>query len=95
MDDLVWGHSTFSISWDRLLENDVVTELFEEVVNLARKQKLLCEERFKVDGTLIQAWSSQKSYRRKADDSEPPAGSGRNVSVHSRYRFPLKGQIRS
>lgn len=77
IDDSVWDHSTFSINRDRLLENDVITELFEEVVNLARKQKLLSDEHFSVDGTLIQAWASQKSYRRK-DDSEPPAGGGRN-----------------
>ncbi|NHO68408.1 IS5 family transposase [Aestuariicella hydrocarbonica] len=78
IDDPVWDHSTFSINRDRLLENDVITELFEEVVNLARKQKLLSDEHFSVDGTLIQAWASQKSYRRKDDDSEPPVGGGRN-----------------
>lgn len=78
IDDTVWNHSTFSTNRDRLLENDVITELFEEVVGLARKQKLLSDEHFSVDGTLIQAWASQKSYRRKDDDSEPPTGGGRN-----------------
>lgn len=78
IDDTVWNHSTFSINRDRLLENDVITELFEEVVDLARKRKLLSDEHFSVDGTLIQAWASQKSYRRKDDDSEPPTGGGRN-----------------
>lgn len=78
IDDPVWDHSTFSINRDRLLENDVITELFEEVVHLARQQKLLSDEHFSVDGTLIQAWASQKSYRRKDDDNEPPAGGGRN-----------------
>lgn len=82
IDDPVWDHSTFSINRDRLLENDVITELFEEVVNLARKQKLLSDEHFSVDGTLIQAWASQKSYRRKDDDSEPPAGGGRNSEAN-------------
>lgn len=78
IDDVVWNHSTFSINRDRLLEHDVVNELFEEVVSLASKQKLLSEEHFSVDGTLIQAWASQKSYRRKDDDKDPPTGSGRN-----------------
>lgn len=78
IDDTVWYHSTFSINRDRLLENDVITELFEEVVGLARKRKLLSDEHFSVDGTLIQAWASQKSYRRKDDDSEPPTDGGRN-----------------
>ena len=82
IDDCVWNHSTFSINRDRLLENDVITELFEEVVGLARKQQLLSDEHFSVDGTLIQAWASQKSYRRKGDDSEPPAGGGRNSEAN-------------
>lgn len=82
IDDTVWDHSTFSINRDRLLENDVITELFEEVVGLARKQKLLSDEHFSVDGTLIQAWASQKSYRRKDDDGEPPAGGGRNSEAN-------------
>jgi len=77
IDNPVWDHSTFGINRDRLLENDVITELFEEVVHLARQQKLLSDEHFSVDGTLIQAWASQKSSRRK-DDSESPAGGGRN-----------------
>lgn len=78
IDDTVWNHSTFSINRDRLLENDVITELFEEVVGLARKQKLLSDEHFSVDGTLIQAWASQKSYRPKDGDDNPPTGGGRN-----------------
>lgn len=82
IDDTVWNHSTFSINRDRLLENDVITELFEEVVGLARKHSLLSDEHFSVDGTLIQAWASQKSYRRKDDDSEPPAGGGRNSEAN-------------
>jgi len=82
IDDTVWNHSTFSINRDRLLENDVITELFEEVVGLASKQKLLSDEHFSVDGTLIQAWASQKSYRRKDDDSEPPEGGGRNSEAN-------------
>ena len=82
IDETVWNHSTFSINRDRLLENDVVTELFEEIVSLARKRKLLSDEHFSVDGTLIQAWASQKSYRRKDDDSDPPAGGGRNSEAN-------------
>jgi len=82
IEDAVWNHSSFSTNRDRLLDNDVITELFEEVVNLARKQKLLSEEHFSVDGTLIQAWASQKSYRRKDDDSGPPTGGGRNREVN-------------
>jgi len=61
IDDPVWDHSTFTANRGRLLEHDVITELFEEVVNLARKKQLLSDDHFSVDGTLIQAWASQKS----------------------------------
>ena len=58
----------------------MVCELFEEVVNLAREKNLLSEEHFSVDGTLIQAWASQKSYRPKTDidDDDDGNGVGRN-----------------
>ena len=82
IDDAVWNHSSFTTHRDRLLENDVITELFEEVVGLARKKNLLSDEHFSVDGTLIQAWASQKSYRRKADDSQPPTSGGRNSDAN-------------
>lgn len=82
IEDAVWHHSTFSINRDRLLENDVITELFEEVVTLAKQQKLLSDEHFSVDGTLIQAWASQKSFRRKDDKSPPPTGGGRNSEAN-------------
>ena len=82
IEDTVWNHLTFSINRDRLLENDVITELFEELVGLARKQKLMSDEHFSVDGTLIQAWASQKSYRRSEDDSGLSTGGGRNSDAN-------------
>ncbi|OGI45648.1 MAG: transposase [Candidatus Muproteobacteria bacterium RBG_16_65_34] len=75
MDEAVWSHSTFSKNRDRLLAHDVVGELFETVVEMARTRGLLSEEHFSVDGTLIQAWASQKSFRPK---DEGPGGTGRN-----------------
>lgn len=77
IDDEVWDHSTFSKNRDRLLDHGIVGSLFEEVVELARKQDLISEEHFSVDGTLIQAWASQKSFLPK-DDEEPPTSGGRN-----------------
>ncbi len=82
IDDVVWNHSSFTTNRDRLLENDVIIELFDEVVGLARKKNLLSDEHFSVDGTLIQAWASQKSYRRKDDDSQPPTSGGRNSEAN-------------
>lgn len=75
MDDEAWNHSVFSKYRDRLLEREVIPELFAEVLRLARKKKLLSDEHFSVDGTLIQAWASHKSFRPK----DAPGGSiGRN-----------------
>lgn len=79
IDDAVWNHSTFSKNRDRLLEHDVIPELFAEVVKLAGQRYLLSTEHFSVDGTLIQAWASQKSFVRKDGSDEPPAGGGRNA----------------
>ena len=75
IDEATWSHSTFSKNRDRLLAHDVVGELFETVVEMARTRGLLSDEHFSVDGTLIQAWASQKSFRPK---DEGPGGSGRN-----------------
>src|SRR5699024_11836217 len=52
---------------DRLLAHDVIPALFGEVVELARQRDLVSDEHFSVDGTLIQAWASQKSFRPKDD----------------------------
>lgn len=77
IDDKVWDHSSFTTNRDRLLERDIIVELFEEVVTLADKKGYLSDDHFSVDGTLIRAWASQKSFRPK-DEDEPPEGSGRN-----------------
>jgi len=76
VDDPVWNHSSFSKNRDRLLEHDVIPALFEEIIELARKDDLISEEHFSVDGTLIQAWASQKSFQPKDEDDQPPSGGG-------------------
>ncbi|MFC5610203.1 IS5 family transposase [Variovorax soli] len=85
IDDEVWDHSVFSKNRDRLLANEVIERFFTEVMALADKQGLLSKEHFSVDGTLIQAWASHKSFVPKdgsGDDSSSggsSAGSGRNA----------------
>ena len=79
IDDPVWNHSTFSKNRDRLLEHDLIPALFEEVVELARQQDLLSEDHFSVDGTLIHAWASQKSFRLKDEQDNDPEDKGRNA----------------
>jgi IS5 family transposase len=76
----VWNSSTFSKNRDRLAQADVGRRLFEEIVALARRHGLTSDEHFSVDGTLIAAWASQKSVRRKdGDDDDNPDGVGRNA----------------
>ena len=69
IEDTVWNHSVFSKNRDRLIEFDAVTDLFNATVEMADKRGLLSGEHFSVDGTLIHAWASHKSVRRK-DGSE-------------------------
>lgn len=90
LDDAVWDHSVFSKNRDRLLEHHVMDGFFTQVTGLADARGLLSKEHFSVDGTLIQAWASQKSFRPKdgSDDQGPGAG-GRNAQAD------WKGQRRS
>ena len=74
IDDEVWDHSVFSKNRDRLLEHAVVERFFTEVMQLAEQRKLLSKEHFSVDGTLIQAWASHKSFVPK--DGGGGAGGG-------------------
>jgi transposase len=82
IDDSVWDHSTFSKNRDRLLEHQVIEGFFAEVLRLADERALLSKEHFSVDGTLIQAWASQKSFRPKdGTDDQRPGGGGRNAQA--------------
>ncbi len=80
IDDAVWDHSVFSKNRDRMLEHEVIESFFTEVMALADKRNLLSKEHFSVDGTLIQAWAGQKSFRPKdGSDDQTPSGGGRNA----------------
>ena len=83
LDEGVWDHSVFAKNRDRLLDHEVVETFFTEVMALADRGGLLSKEHFSVDGTLIQAWASHKSFRRKdgGNDQTPPSGGGRNAEV--------------
>jgi transposase len=63
IDDPVWDHSTFSKNRDRLLAGDVAAEFLATLLDRPRVRRLLSSEHFSVDGTLIQAWASMKSFR--------------------------------
>jgi len=76
MDDPIWDATTFSKNRDRLLNGKIAEKFFAKVVERARDAGLLSDEHFTVDGTLIDAWAGQKSFRRKdgtdrAKDDDP------------------------
>jgi transposase len=79
VDDAAWDHSVFSKNRERLLAGDVAAKLLSAVLAQPRVKRLLSTEHFSVDGTLIEAWASMKSFKPKDGSDEPPAdGSGRN-----------------
>jgi transposase len=79
MDDAVWNHAVFSKNRDRLLTSDVAQRFFAEVNRQAKK--FMSDEHFTVDGTLIQAWASQKSFR-----SKDGSGDGGGTNFHGQKR---------
>ena len=76
MDDPVWHATTFTKGRERMVEGGVAEAFFAAVVRQADTRGLLSREHFTVDGTLLEAWASQKSVRRKGDDGSPPNGGG-------------------
>lgn len=77
IDDPVWDHSTFSKNRDRLLDADVAAKFLEAVLRHAKVKRFLSDDHFSVDGTLVEAWASLKSFRAKDGSDEPPSP-GRN-----------------
>lgn len=77
MDAEVWHPTVFTHNRDRLLEAEVAHEFLAALLALPQVKKLLSNEHFSVDGTLIEAWASMKSFRPKDGSGEPP-GPGRN-----------------
>ena len=82
VDDAVWDHSTFSKNRDRLLAGDIAAKFLAAVLAQPRVKRLLSSEHFSVDGTLIEAWASMKSFKPRDGSDEPPAsGGGRNAEA--------------
>ncbi len=87
MDDAVWAPTTFTKNRDRLLEGDIARAFFEDVVAQARGRRLLSAEHFTIDGTLLEAWAGQKSFKRKGQPSDPPDDPGNpTVNFHGERR---------
>jgi len=81
MDDAVWDATVFSKNRDRLLEGDVARAFFEAVRAEAEAQQLTSDEHFTVDGTLLEAWASLKSFKNVDGDNAPPPDDPGNPTV--------------
>jgi transposase len=91
VDASVWDATTFSKNRDRLLEHNVSHHFFQAVVRQAQEAGLMSDEHFTVDGTFLEAWASQKSFKPKdgSGGDDPNQSGGRNAMVD------FKGQKRS
>lgn len=78
VDDPVWDHSTFSKNRDRLLEGKIAAKFLSALLTQPKVKRLLSSDHFSVDGTLIEAWASIKSFRRKDGGDDDGPGRGRN-----------------
>jgi transposase len=95
MDEPIWAPTVFSKNRDRLLNQEIARSFFRRVVE--RAQDLLSDEHFTVDGTLIEAWASQKSFQRKtgtptAMAATSGASPGRTTPMRRR-RIPTRACI--
>ena len=87
MDDPVWNATVFTKNRERLLAGEIARAFFDRVVAQARERGLLSDEHFTVDGTLVEAWASLKSFKRKDAPSAPPDDPGNpTVNFHGERR---------
>jgi len=87
LDEPVWDVTVFTKNRDRLLDGDVAREFLCEVVKQAQEKNLTSDEHFTVDGTLIEAWASLKSFQRKDQKNTPPDDPGNpTVDFHGEKR---------
>jgi transposase len=84
VDDPAWDHSTLSKNRDHWLDGDIAAKVLGAVLAQPRVKRLLSTEPFSVDGTLIEAWASMKSFKPKHSSDEPPSEAGRNAEADFR-----------
>ncbi|MDI1327197.1 MAG: IS5 family transposase [Brevundimonas sp.] len=79
VDDAAWDHSSFSTNRDRLLAGEIAAKFLRAVLAQPRVKRLISSDHFSVDGTLLEAWASLKSFRRTDGSDNDPDGPGRNA----------------
>lgn len=85
IEDQVWDPTVFSKNRDRLLQGDIARVFFAAVVGQLREAELLSDEHFSVDGTLIEAWASEKSFERREDPPQKGTGARGRMLLHDLY----------
>lgn len=90
MEEAVWNHSTFSKNRDRIIDAKAIEAFFDQIVAQAKTAGLLSGEHFSVDGTLVRAWASHASFRRKdgKDDDGDFRGEKRSNDTHASTTDP-------
>jgi hypothetical protein len=83
-EDPVWDATVFCKNRDRLLDGDIARKFMISVLNLPQVRQVLSSEHFSVDGTLIEAWASMKSFVPKDGSNPPPSDGGRNADRNFR-----------
>src|SRR4051794_40101255 len=92
-DDPVWDATVFCKNRDRLLDGDIAAKFFTGILNLPQVHKLLSSEHVSVDGTLIEAWASMRSFVPK-DGGDPPSGKGQDGSRSRNAERDFHGEKR-
>ena len=93
VDDAVWDHSTFSKNRDRLLEGEIAAKFLTALLARPEVKRLLSSDHFSVDGTLIEAWASIKSFRRKdGGDQEKRSNDTHQSRTDPEARLYKKGE---
>lgn len=92
IDDQVWDHSTFSFNRDRLFDETIAQRFFEHTVLLAQLNDLVSDDHFSVDGTLLEAWASHKSFRSRMVATTAMAATfvGRSAAMTPMLRRPIQ-----
>ena len=86
MDEAVWVPTVFSKNRDRLLEGEIAEKFFARGAGPGARSRPVSDEHFSVDGTLIEAWASHKSFQRKDGDDHKPKDDPGNPTVISTAR---------
>lgn len=86
LDDPIWDATTFTKNRDRLLDGEIAEAFFAQVVAAIKREGLLSDEHFTVDGTVLEAWASHKSFKPKGTPRPPDAPKNPDVSFHGQTR---------